>query len=239
MKNSIWHQLFVLLAALGLANTLSTYTFGQAQPPTEGGGSGVGLGACDNPPCAIVSCGVRPCNEDGRPNTISTGKTTAMPLPLTEEQQQARNEQFRYEDLFSTLAFYERYAHTEDAAGHANMAAGWRGYFAKKSGLNPDEAETVKKIAEEYLKEREITQKNYMDAMLTARSLPHTVRPSRLNTPAIAEAQDAMDSLFPSVKAKLVSALGSRSFSQLDGYTLHMHDNARSFTKPSEGVTPQ
>jgi hypothetical protein len=162
-----------------------------------------------------------------------------MPPPLTPEQQQAQNEQFRYEDLFSTLAFHERNAQTEDAAGHPDMAAGWRGYFAKKSGLTSDEAETVKKIAEEYLKEREITQKNYMDAMLTARSLPHTVRPSRLNTPAIAEAQDAMDSLFPSVKAKLVSALGSRSFSQLDGYTLHMHDNARKFTRPSEGVSPQ
>jgi hypothetical protein len=150
-----------------------------------------------------------------------------MPPPLTPEQQQALNEQFRYEDLFSTLTFYERQAQKEDAAGNADMAAGWRSYFAKKSGMTTDEANTVKKIAEEYLKEREVRYKNYRDAISTARSLPHTVRPSRLNTPAIAEAQDALEGLFPSVKAKLVSALGSRSYTRLDGYTIHMHDNAK------------
>jgi len=186
MKTSILHLSFVLLASFSLAGTFSIFAYGQ-QPPTGQSGSGVGLAACDNPPCVMPSYGPG----------LSTGQKHPMPTPLTPEQQQARMSSFDMKTCSLPFAFYERNAQSEDAAGHAETAAGWKGYFAKKSGLTTDEAETVKKIAEEYLKEREIRQKNYRDAVLTARSLPHTVRPSRMNTPAIAEAQDAIEDCSP------------------------------------------
>jgi len=146
---------------------------------------------------------------------------------LTAEQQRIHDQELRYSDLFADLALYERKAQSEDAAGRAAMAAGWRGYFAKKSGLTEADAEIVKEIGKEYEQRRDEVNKAYRRAVSEARAEPHTARPSRHNTPAIAEAEDALYGLFPETMAKLVSALGQRSFTRLDSYTIHMHDNSR------------
>jgi hypothetical protein len=159
-----------------------------------------------------------------------------MPPPLTPEQKARMEEENRYSGLFAHLEGQERLAQRLEAAGDTANAASWRAYFARKSGLTSEEAEIVKKIAAQSRQDQISLNAACQADQLAAR---HTygahAGPGFLEIPAC---QQLMN-LLPKAIADLVSALGSRSFTQLDGYTLHMHDNARTFAKPSQGVTPQ
>jgi hypothetical protein len=118
-------------------------------------------------------------------------------------------------------------AQSEEAAGHNENAAGWRGRFARRSGLTPDEAEIVKKLAAKYTQDRHAAYSKYRDAYLAARRANPGVRVTRVSSPELAAAAQEREALFPNLKAELIRQLGSRSFSRLDAYSLHRLDNAR------------
>ena len=153
-----------------------------------------------------------------------------MPIPSTQEELKRRDQGMRYAGLFSHLEADERSAREAEASGNLQLAAAWRGHFYKMSGLTEEQVEIVKKIGQEFILQRDVRQQAYNSALLAARSAPHAERPSRHNTPALADAEDSIRSLMPETIAKLVSALGSRTFSQLDSYTIHMFDNSRVLT---------
>jgi len=176
--------------------------------------------ACDPAPC--------PTPGSSAPNVWTpNGKGQPTHAPKTPEELAEQNREMRYGMLFSRLEADEKSAQRYDSAGDAATAAAWRGHFAKQSGLRPEEADAIKKIAQDYLRERDVRTKRYMDARSAALASHEQKHPSRINTPEIADAEDSLKALFPTVIANLLSALGSRSFSRLDSYTIHMHENAR------------
>lgn len=134
----------IFVPVLGFLSTLSICAQGQT-PPTGQSGSGVDLGTCDNPPCATVSCGGKPCPQDGRPATIGTGRPAHPIPPMTPERKAKIEEEMRYGGLFAGLEADEQLAQRLEAEGDAVNAASWRADFARKSGLTPGEAETVKR----------------------------------------------------------------------------------------------
>jgi hypothetical protein len=141
----------------------------------------------------------------------------------------------RYSRLFGEIDGLEQAAQREEKAGHNEVAASYRGYFAAKSGLTPEEAETVKKIGEKYTQDWWAWQSKYRETILAVRHANPGVRMSRLNSPEIASVEQERVSLFTNMKAELIQALGSRSFTRLDSYTLHSHNNAKAL---SPGQTP-
>jgi hypothetical protein len=132
----------------------------------------------------------------------------------------------RYSRLFSEIAAQERMAQQEQDAGHSEAAASWHGYFAAKSGLTPQEAEKVKKIGAKYIQEAQALQAKRIEAIRAARHADPGVRVSRFNSPEIAAVEKEIDDLLPNTKAELITALGSKSFTRLDSYTIHSHESA-------------
>jgi hypothetical protein len=219
MKNSIWHLSFTLLISLALTSSISTCIYGQQpQPPSGEHGSGVGSATCDNPPCAQLP-------NDGRPVSITTGKHHPIHTP-TPEQIERREQEMRYGGLFASLEADEQLAQRLEAAGDTSNAASWRADFARKSGLTPEEAEIVKKIAAQYRQDQISLNADCRTDLLAAQKAYAVVRTAGSKFPEIPTC-DKLRNLFPKVLADLVTALGSRSFSQLDGYALHLDDNAR------------
>jgi hypothetical protein len=143
----------------------------------------------------------------------------------------------RYGRLFGELDGLEQAAQREENAGHNEVAASYRGYFAAKSGLTPEEAETVKKIGAKYTQDWWAWQSKYRETVLAVRHANPGVRMSRLNSPEIAGVEAERESLFTNMKAELITALGSTSFTRLDSYTLHSHESARSLSPVSQ--TPE
>ena len=219
MKASIWHISLVLLIACGLPGNPSTFAYGQAHP-TGQSGSGVQTtpAACDNPPCVLYP-------EPHGPG-LNTGKTVQMPPPLTPEQQARREQEHRYVDLFGDLEGIERLAQSYETAGDSSNAASWRADFARKSGLTPEEAEIVKKIAAKY-------RKDFVDLNESCRADQLTARRTYAGDPDArrkfleGSTCQQLYNLIPKAMADLLTALGSRSFTRLDGYTRHMNDNAK------------
>ena len=215
MKTSILHLSLALLAATGIAISAATVAYGQA-PPTGQSGSGAGLAACDNPPCVMESHGPG----------LNTGKKVPMPPPLTPEQQERRDQERRYTALFAHLEGHERLAQSYEAAGDSANAASWRADFARKSGLTPEEAEIVKKIAAKY-------RKDFVDLNESCRADQLTARRTYAGDPDArrkfleGSTCQQLYNLIPKAMADLLTALGSRSFTRLDGYTRHMNDNAK------------
>jgi len=228
MKASIWRISLVLLIALGLLSAHSISAYGQALP-TARSGSGVGLAACDNPPCVMESHGPG----------LNTGKTVQMPPPLTPEQQARREQEHRYVDLFGDLEGIERLAQSYETAGDSSNAASWRADFARKSGLTPEEAEIVKKIAAQYRKDFVDLNESCRADQLTARRTYGGDPDARRKFLEGSTCQQLYN-LIPKAMADLLTALGSRSFTRLDGYTRHMHDNAKILYRrgqPASGQT--
>lgn len=228
MKTSILHLPLVLLVVLGLASTISAYVYGQ-EPPTARSGSGVGRpAACDNPPCVMESYGPG----------LNTGQNVPMPPPLTPEQQERRDQERRYSGLFGDLEGLERLAQSYEAAGDTVNAASWRADFARKSGLTPEDAEIVKRIAAQYLKDFVALNESCRTDQLTARHTYGTDQAARskfLETSTCKQLRD----LLPKTLSDLLVALGSKSFTRLDGYTRHMFDNARVLNRQGQPVNSQ
>jgi nucleoid-associated protein YejK len=149
-----------------------------------------------------------------------------MPPPLTPEQQERRDQERRYVGLFADLEAYEKLAQRLDAAGDTVNAASWRADFARKSGLTPEEAEIVKKIGVQYRKDQVDLGESCRADQLTAR---HTYGQDRDARRKFLEGSTCQQlyNLIPKAMADLLTALGSRSFTRLDGYTRHMNDNAK------------
>jgi hypothetical protein len=150
-------------------------------------------------------------------------------------------EEMRYERLFAELDGQERIAKREEDAGNTQTAAAWRGYFAKQSGLTPDEAETVKKLATQYKGERIAARARWASAFRSVRDANPGVRMTRFNSPELDATYREREALLPNFKAELVTALGSRSFTQLDSYMIHGHDHEKSLDSrpaPAEAGSP-
>lgn len=216
MKNSIWYLSLALLSSLGLANTFSTHAYGQSSGAAPQTSPGQGS--------PTVSCGSAPCPQTGGQGSISNGgKRYTPPPPKTEEQKEKIEKQGRYDDLFSQLEAQERLAKSYEDAGDASNAVSWRADFARKSGLTPEEAEIVKRIGVQFRKDRETLSANYYAAIAAAHA--QHIKPQ--DSPDFVDVKQKRDTLFPKTMADLLTALGSKSFTRLDGYTRHMHDNDR------------
>ncbi len=227
MKVSILHLSLALLAGFGLASTLTTRAVGQ-QPPTGQNGSGAGgAAACDNPPCVMESHGPG----------LNTGIRRKMPPPLTPEQQAHMEEDRRYSGLFASLEADEKLAQRTEEAGDTANAASWRADFARKSGLTPEEAEIVKKIGAQVRQDQiSLNAACQSDQSAARRAYGAGAGPKFLDIPAC---QQLMN-LLQKAQSDLLVALGSRSFTRLDGYTRHMFDNARILSRqgqPANGQT--
>jgi len=219
MKNTTWSLTFALLIGLTLTSSISKCIHGQQpQPPSGEHGSGIGLAVCDNPPCAPLPSG-------GRSTNIATGKHHTIQAP-TPEQIERRALEKRYSGLFAHLEALEDLARREEAAGDTSNAASWRADFARKSGLTPEEAEIVKKIAAQYRVDFVALNADCRADLMAAQKAYAVERTAESKFPEIPTC-DKLRNLFPKVMADLLTALGSRSFSRLDGYALHLDDNAR------------
>jgi hypothetical protein len=242
MKASIWHISLVLLAAFGLLSTHSTSVYGQEPTVGHNPASQASSTTADGGVASIGSCAQPPCSS------LNTGRKYSTPPPGPRVHTAAELEEMRYGRLFGELEGLEQAAQREEAAGHSDVAASYRGYFAAKSGLTSDEAETVKKIAANYKTKWEALQSKLRAANQAIRPVKHKDPNGYKDSPeyaALLAVNQERDSLFPSVKAELISVLGSRSFTRLDSYTLHSHDNARLLnqgqsqsTTGQQGTTP-
>lgn len=233
MKTSIWHSPQALLTAFGLLSALSIFAYGQSPTATQGTPISQSDTGSSTPPESTTStavCAHTPCTS------VATGRRSTAPPPGPIQFTAAQLEEMRYMRLFSEIEAQERMAEQEGAAGHSDAAASWRGYFAKHSGLTQEDAETVKKIASDYKPKWEALQSKLRAANLAVRPVkgrdPIGYKGSTEYAALLAVNQER-DSLFPRVKAELISALGSRSFSRLDSYTLHPRGNT--ITAPKEG----
>jgi hypothetical protein len=135
----------------------------------------------------------------------------------------------RYGRLFGEIAGLEQAAQREDNAGHNEVAASYRGYLAAKSGLTQEEVEIVKKIGTKYGQDSWAWQSKYRETILAVRHA-NPDRMSRLNSPEIAAVKHEKEILFTNMKVELIQALGSKSFTRLDSYMRHSHDNAKSLS---------
>ncbi|MGB8030041.1 MAG: hypothetical protein WCF30_10290 [Terracidiphilus sp.] len=230
MKSSIWNLSLALIVGFGIGGSISPCVHGQA--PTGQSGSGTGAAACDNPPCATLTCGGEPCSSP--PASIATGRHHAIP-PMTPERAARIDEEKRYSLLFGSIGADEDMARREDAAGRPDEAASWRRDFARKSGLTPEEAEIVKKIAAQYRQDQvTLNAKCRADllAMKPTFDAEHATGEEYSHVPSC----DALKTLFPKAMADLLTALGSRSFSRLDGYSRHFLDNARVLSRQGQPI---
>ena len=218
----------MLLVGLGPACVHTTRAYGQTTDTgqsTTGTASSDGslnTGVCPQPPCSM-----------GAP----TGRKSTAPPPGPRVFTAFELEEMRYGRLFGEIAGQEQMAKQEEDAGHSEAAASWHGYFANKSGLTQEEADIVKKIAAKYSQDWLAFQSKERVTILAVRHANPGVRMSRFNSPEIAALEQERVSLFTNMKAELIRALGSKSFTRLDSYTLHSHDNARylnSETSPSD-----
>lgn len=206
-----------LLAALALSSLIQSI-FAQTVSPATG--------ACGELPCPTATCGSGPCPQSGGQGSISNGGKRYTPPPAkTEEQKEKIEKQGRYDDLFSQLEAQERLAKSYEDAGDAPNAASWRADFARKSGLTPEEAGIVKKIALNYRKESAALMEQRA-ALINLGTNPSQLTANRLQASAI---QKQILDLFAKAMSDLLVALGSESFTRLDAYTRHMHDNDRVF----------
>jgi hypothetical protein len=149
-----------------------------------------------------------------------------MPPPLTPEQQERKDQDKRYSGLFGSLEADENLAQRLDATGDSANAASWRADFARKSGLTPEEAEIVKKIGAQYQKDFWALNASCRADQLTARRTYGADREAKAKFLKDSTCQQLYN-LIPKAMADLLTALGSRSFTRLDGYTRHMFDNAK------------
>jgi hypothetical protein len=221
MKTSILQFSLALLAAFGLASTLSTFAYGQNTPngyrtgdkQTSTGSSVEGTTA--------VSCPHEPCTS-----ALSGRKSSDAPHD-SKKFTPAQLEVMRYGQVFSEIAAQERMAQSEEDAGNIKAAASWHGYFAAESGLTQEEAAIVKKIGDEYGQKAMALQAKRIQVILAARHANPGVRMSRFNSLEIAAVEEEIDNLLPNTKAELILALGSKSFTRFESYSLHRLDNAR------------
>jgi hypothetical protein len=161
-----------------------------------------------------------------------------MPPPLTPEQQERRDQERRYSGLFADLEGLERLAQSYETAGDTANAASWRADFARKSGLTPEEAETVKKIAAQYRKDFVDLNESCRADQLIARRNYGGDRAAKSKFLEASTCQQLWN-LLPKAIADLLTALGSRSFTRLDGYTRHMNDNAKILYRQGQPANSQ
>lgn len=217
---------FVLLAALVLLQCggLPAASAQVSATPSTGQSSTTGSGQ------TAVGCANQPCSaRTGRQHTIS---------PMTPEQLAHLELGKRWVGLFAHLEAQERLARYFDAQGNAAEAASWRADFARKSGLTPEEAETVKKIAAQFRKDQVSVNAVCQADMKAAREAWLRERGTGARFPEVPSCEQ-LHNLLPQATADLLTALGSRSFSRLDEYTRHMHDNARKFDSKRPAANAQ
>lgn len=193
--------------------------------------SGPGQGAAS--PGQTLPCSNPPCTR------MPTGKHHGAPPSPTPAQREQFEQEMRFGSLFAHLDMEEREAEAEEKAGHTEMANAWRADFARKSGLTADEAAKVKQIAAQYLLDHQAASENLRSTLIAVRQANPGVRMSATNSPEIAAAQQRMKDLFPKAVADLLAALGPESFSRLDGYTRHMHDQSRIVRPAQSAPSPQ
>ncbi|MGO8757908.1 MAG: hypothetical protein ACLQG3_07270 [Terracidiphilus sp.] len=145
------------------------------------------------------------------------------------------DEEKRYSMLFASIGADEDLARREAAAGRPDEAASWRRDFARKSGLTPEEAEIVKKIAAQYRKDQ-VTLNAKCRADLLAMKATFDAEHAAGEEYSPVPSCDSLKTLFPKAMADLLTALGSRSFSRLDGYSRHFLDNARVLSRQGQPV---
>lgn len=236
MKSSIW-KVFLLLIGLGLPS-VGLRAYGQS-PPTGQSGSGVQSTppACDNPPCSPLPSETGASGQDGRRVSGSAGRK-GVPAPPDPGQIERMDQEMRYSGLFASLEADEKLAQQLEASGDSVNAASWRANFSRKSGLTLEEAEAVKKIAAQYRKDSDTLNAGcHADLLAARRAYGANGGPKFLEIPACQQLRN----LFPRAMANLTTALGSRSFTRLDSYTLHMDDNLKPLTRtePQQVATPQ
>jgi len=207
----------VLLACIASFGSLVACAQSQASATT---GPQTGS-ACEKPPCAMVSCGSGPCDQSERQATLSTGKRHEPPPPLTPEQIERLKEEFRYECVFAEVVGMNEAAQREEKAGHPKIAESYGGYFAAKSGLTPEEAEIVRKIVAQYDLDKTKVAEKERATVAAVRAANAGTRMGPRNSPEIAAVQQERENLFPKVLSDILAAIGSRSFSRLDAYSLH------------------
>jgi len=148
----------------------------------------------------------------------------------------------RYDSFFRVLIGWDEAAKTSlSAGGDAEMAEAWRTRLQKYSGLTAEEAEQVKQVARKYLADRQSFEQKAA-AIASQYRATHPYEQRKLNDPVPPEfaplRQESLDLVHHAI-AELVTALGSRSFSRLDLYTIHMDDWSIANNKaPKHNIPP-
>jgi hypothetical protein len=155
----------------------------------------------------------------------ATGKQQVVIPAMTPERAARIDQEMRYVRLFGQQEGFELLAKSYEAKGDTAAAASWRAEFARRSGLTPEEAEKVKRIATQYTQDFLGLNADCTHALLTA--LAAHVKVQHSDPKSIPVSCQRFDVLFPKVMADLLAALGSESFTRLDSYTRHRLDNAR------------
>jgi hypothetical protein len=219
MKNSIWHLSIALLVGLGLACTFPKPALGQSE--------NIGPNAKNNsisaPPAHVPW-------SNGGPMVRPEGWVK----PHSEEE-------LRFFGLFAGLKGYEETAKKLDDEGNSGWAEHYRTKLERESGLTATEAEQVKQIALQYFQDLVTNgeKSRAIQERIMAES-PHSWRQAIFSDPEYAALHEQKENQMNQAIAKLVSILGSRSFTKLDFYTRHMDDqmkaaHARKLAESSQG----
>jgi hypothetical protein len=171
-----------------------------------------------------------------------TQGATATPLaPRSRVTCEDTSPEARYDSFFRVLIGWDEAAKTSlSAGGDAEMAEAWRTRLQKYSGLTAEESEQVKQVARKYLADRQ----SFDDKAAAMGSAYRAAHPHEIpNINAIPPELDALRQerldVVRRAEAELLTALGSRSFSRLDLYTIHMDDWSKNNNKaPKHNIPP-
>jgi hypothetical protein len=169
-----------------------------------------------------------------QPDPSLKGKKTHV---VTPESDPETEEAARYSFFLLHIYSLDEAARSMQASGNLEMAQHVGSLLQVKSGLTEEESSRVKEIAAEY--KRAVDASNEMGRQLERGDVGKPTRPTdpvqaaALNASYAAlqlkNAKDINDAI-----ARLVAALGSRSFSRLDLYTRHYTDEYRAQTERSK-----
>lgn len=184
------------------------------------------------PATAVVGSGSSTSHV--QPDPSLKGKKTHV---VTPESDPETEEAARYSFFLLFIHHLDEAARSLQASGNLEMARHDGSLLQVKSGLSEEEANKVKEVAAEY--QLAVDASNEMGRQLEGGDVAKSTRPTdpaqaaALNAGFAAlqlkQAKDINDAI-----ARLVAALGSRSFSRLDLYTRHYTDEYRAQTDRSK-----
>jgi hypothetical protein len=175
-------------------------------------------------PFAVLSHGQakNPQPESQAPQPGAMIRPGAMPLTAEQLEDQ------RYLLFFVRLQSYNDLADSAKKKGDATWAEGWSTMFQRESGLSHVQAEAVKAIAKDCLTESDKNQTAFARE-LDAWHVQHPgERRYKAHTPELDALREEHWNLIRRHIIQLTDKLGTRDFARLDGYILHMDDNALS-----------